>query len=394
MTLKKLAELAHVSPSTASKALANSREVSEETVRHVRQVARESGYLRQCKERRLSYRKPSAPTIAVICPEIISVYYSAIATCLSRLAESHGGTSAVYLSGFEPERQSALLEDLAVKPGVDAAVLIPGAAGALMREDFCIPVVQLGGTSYSPAFDCIDFDLEAGLLEAVRHLQGLGHRRIGYLGERLASPKEARVRAAMARAGLTAREEDFFIAAGRFEQAGYAAAKEALGRGDVKLHVVLIEDGDDLVIQILPRLGQTEPQLGQDILAVEQGGEFHGFRQAVYSVLIGHGDEQLGQEPLPHLRESLQPAEIHHGVAQGEFPNGGGVASPTSGARPEEMASSMALTLPAPSWPAGRMFRRMPMPVLGVKSSSAICLRSIPQSLPRPIHTSMVVCTS
>ena len=114
MTLKKLAELAHVSPSTASKALANSREVSEETVRHVRQVARESGYLRQCKERRLSYRKPSAPTIAVICPEIISVYYSAIATCLSRLAESHGGTSAVYLSGFEPERQSALLEDLAV----------------------------------------------------------------------------------------------------------------------------------------------------------------------------------------------------------------------------------------------------------------------------------------
>ena len=56
MTLKKLAELAHVSPSTASKALANSREVSEETVRHVRQVARESGYLRQCKERRLSYR--------------------------------------------------------------------------------------------------------------------------------------------------------------------------------------------------------------------------------------------------------------------------------------------------------------------------------------------------
>ena len=78
-------------------ALANSREVSEETVRHVRQVARESGYLRQCKERRLSYRKPSAPTIAVVCPEIISVYYSAIATCLSRLAESHGGTSACLL---------------------------------------------------------------------------------------------------------------------------------------------------------------------------------------------------------------------------------------------------------------------------------------------------------
>ena len=99
MTLKKLAELAHVSPSTASKALANSREVSEETVRHVRQVARDSGYLRQCKERRLSYRKPTAPTIAVVCPEIVSVYYSAIATCLSRLAESHGGTSAVYLAG-------------------------------------------------------------------------------------------------------------------------------------------------------------------------------------------------------------------------------------------------------------------------------------------------------
>ena len=77
MTLKKLAELAHVSPSTASKALANSREVSEETVRHVRRVARESGYLRQCKERRLSYRKPSAP-------------YATGERAVFRLAESDG----------------------------------------------------------------------------------------------------------------------------------------------------------------------------------------------------------------------------------------------------------------------------------------------------------------
>lgn len=120
----------------------------------------------------------------------------------------------------------------AVKPGVDAAVLIPGTGGAAMREDLCIPVVQLSGASCSPAFDCIDFDLEAGRLRPSGTLQTLGHRRIGYLGERLASPKEAHVRAAIARAGLTAQEEDFFVAAGRFEQAGYAAAKEVLSRGE------------------------------------------------------------------------------------------------------------------------------------------------------------------
>lgn len=203
MTLKKLAELAHVSPSTASKALANSREVSEETVRHVRQVARESGYLRQCKERRLSYRKPSAPTIAVICPEIISVYYSAIATCLSRLAESHGGTSAVYLSGFEPERQSALLEDLAVKPGVDAAVLIPGAAGALMREDFCIPVGAAGRDELLPRLRLHRFRFRGWAAGGRPPPAGAGPSAHWLSGRTAGLPKEARVRAAMARAGLT-----------------------------------------------------------------------------------------------------------------------------------------------------------------------------------------------
>lgn len=306
MTLKKLAELAHVSPSTASKALANSREVSEETVRHVRRVARESGYLRQCKERRLSYRKPSAPTIAVVCPEIISVYYSAIATCLSRLAESHGGTSAVYLSGFEPERQSALLEDLAVKPGVDAAVLIPGAAGALIWEDFCIPVVQLGGTSYSPAFDCIDFDLEAGLLEAVRHLQGLGHRRIGYLGERLASPKEARVRAAMARAGLTAREEDFFIAAGRFEQAGYAAAKEALGRGDRP--TAFIAAYDEVAFGAIRAFAESGLRVPEDLSIIGINDvPTASFAPAALTTIHAYVEEACGQAVDILLRKTADP---------------------------------------------------------------------------------------
>ena len=212
----------------------------------------------------------------------------------------------MYLSGFEPERQSALLEDLAVKPGVDAAVLIPGAAGALMREDFCIPVVQLGGTSYSPAFDCIDFDLEAGLLEAVRHLQGLGHRRIGYLGERLASPKEARVRAAMARAGLTAREEDFFIAAGRFEQAGYAAAKEALGRGDRP--TAFIAAYDEVAFGAIRAFAESGLRVPEDLSIIGINDvPTASFAPAALTTIHAYVEEACGQAVDILLRKTADP---------------------------------------------------------------------------------------
>ena len=76
MTHKKIAELAHVSVSTVSKALSGSKEVSRELTEEIKRIAFETGYFQEKSKRRLMYEKNQQVLIAVICPEVISIQYS------------------------------------------------------------------------------------------------------------------------------------------------------------------------------------------------------------------------------------------------------------------------------------------------------------------------------
>ena len=69
MTLSRLAKLAHVSVSTASKAFSMSREVNEQTRQMIFAVARREG----CFKQFFSARYPKF-VIAILCPELDSLY--------------------------------------------------------------------------------------------------------------------------------------------------------------------------------------------------------------------------------------------------------------------------------------------------------------------------------
>ncbi len=87
---------ANVSLSTVSKALSGSKEISDELRQNIIQIAKEMGYFEEKRKRKIEYSKSDAITIAVICPEIISLFYAGEITAIKNKIEESGGLCAVF----------------------------------------------------------------------------------------------------------------------------------------------------------------------------------------------------------------------------------------------------------------------------------------------------------
>ena len=94
MNHRKIAELAHVSTSTVSKALSGSREVSDDVAEMIRRIALETGYFTQKNKRKAENKRRKEANISIVCPEIISIHYSRIVTLVKSFVEERGGRSS------------------------------------------------------------------------------------------------------------------------------------------------------------------------------------------------------------------------------------------------------------------------------------------------------------
>ena len=109
MTLKELAKLANVSVATASKALGGSAELHPDTINTVLRIAEQCGYFSDKKRRRVSAPSYTAPTVAVVCPEIISSYYACLVTEIVRVLEERRASAIVYYTDFSDARTRDIL---------------------------------------------------------------------------------------------------------------------------------------------------------------------------------------------------------------------------------------------------------------------------------------------
>ena len=105
MTLTKLAKIANVSVSTASKAFSGSDEVNNETKEMIFEVAREYG----CFKKFYNAKYPKL-MIAVIAPEFKSAYYSRYLTLLQENLEGRNCELCVSTTDFSVEREEELVE--------------------------------------------------------------------------------------------------------------------------------------------------------------------------------------------------------------------------------------------------------------------------------------------
>lgn len=226
MQLKDLAKAANVSLSTASKALKGSKELHDDTISHVLQVAEEIGYFVEKKKSRINDLKNNGKVIIVV-PEIISVYYSSLATRLTEKFREKSIDVQVCFCNFDSElRKSAFLNSL--HDEVVSGIIFIDGSRAIPHEiapDFPTIVSGLGGE--------IKIDNYIGMLQAVQHLKSLGHKEICFLGEKLTRGAATLFLKAIEEAGLNDSDCKVVSSELRFEEGGYKLVEKLIESNDL-----------------------------------------------------------------------------------------------------------------------------------------------------------------
>ena len=265
MTLQKVAKLAKVSVSTASKALSDSKDVSEETRVLVHKAAEELGYFSTMKKRRYESRRHSSSTIGIICPEIISVHYSGIVTALCRQIDELGGKASVFITEFSKEKLKSIFERCILENEIDAVISLDGFPDEVNFAKFPLPTVFFGA---SDGKYCVNSDIAHGIFKAVRHLFEMGHKKIAFAGEPLTVSKQKAFKQAMTEIVGGFEEELIFCEAGRFEESGREVGVKICDMKKEMRPTAVICGYDEIAYGLMRALRENDLRIPDDLSVI------------------------------------------------------------------------------------------------------------------------------
>ncbi|WP_242830336.1 LacI family DNA-binding transcriptional regulator [Butyrivibrio sp. AE3009] len=198
VTLKEVADICNVSPTTVSNVINGKAKTSEETKNRILQVIKETGYKPNYMAKGLRNKKTR--TIAIIAEDIEQFTSPAIIESIMARCEEDGyraivhnlrlydrwkdtwyGQEEEYHSVLDPVVQDVLSEQ------VDGVIYLAGHSRIIgsFNDDFQLPVVMCYAYSNSARVPSVVIDDEKSAYEMTTYLIGLGHRRIGFVGGRM-----------------------------------------------------------------------------------------------------------------------------------------------------------------------------------------------------------------
>ena len=230
-----VARRAGVSASTVSRVLSRPDVVSPDTRKRVLATVEELGYAPNSVARNLRTRR--SDKILVTVPDITNPFYALVIKGIESAAQAGGYT--VLLGNTQSDtRHEERYARMIKRKEADGLIFLghrmpkPAAELVAAMAPRCAPVVH--GCEYSPALGVasVHIDNEAAASDAMDHLYGLGHRRIGILTGPLVSPLSrdrlagatARARTAKAEGDLVVKHGDFTIESGNALAAAMLAA--------------------------------------------------------------------------------------------------------------------------------------------------------------------------
>ncbi|MEU4626670.1 LacI family DNA-binding transcriptional regulator [Actinoplanes sp. NPDC023801] len=181
-TINDVAKAAGVSPSTVSYVLSGRRPISAETRARVQAAIAELGFHPHAGARALASSKTNV--IALVAPLRVDVNVPVImqfATAVVTAARSYNHDVLL----LTKDEGTAGLERVAHSTMVDALIVMD-----LERDDVRIPALRklkqpsvlIGLPADHTGIACVDLDFGAAAREALAHLAGHGHQRIGLVG--------------------------------------------------------------------------------------------------------------------------------------------------------------------------------------------------------------------
>jgi len=179
-TLLDVARLAQVSASTASRAISNPEMVSEETRLSVLQAAERAGYQPNLMAR--SLRKQQARAIVVLVPVIENPFYPEIIRGLEAAARDRDYSLLLGITVYDRGVEASYV-DLVRNQRADGLLLLDGGMERLLEDGtkFVVPSVQVIERLKGVDLPWVGIDDRAAASAGVKHLLGLGHRRIGHI---------------------------------------------------------------------------------------------------------------------------------------------------------------------------------------------------------------------
>lgn len=326
--LKQLSARLGLSPTTVSRALNGYTDVSEATRARVEQAARELGYQPNLAARRLALGRADA--VGIVYP--VDTDFMGNPLFLEMIAGVSDRLDAagidVLLAVAREQTELRTYERLVRGRRVDGLIVahtrvVDERVEYLKRVGF--PFVGYGRTGNAEGFAWLDFDNEAGSVEAVRRLAALGHRRIAYvhapLAMNFAQQRHAGFLRGMAEAGAPVRAE--YVVLGSLDRrGGYAAGRELLALperptailvdnnlGGVGVVRALLQAGIAIGREVSVIVNDGVPPdtllIGQDIAAVAQPTAYEsGTTMAAMLLALIEG------KPLEQPQVLLQPVFI------------------------------------------------------------------------------------
>ena len=214
MTLSRIARLANVSVSTASKAFSMSKDISEQTREHVFEVAKKYG----CFKQFYSVKYPRL-VIGIVCPELASIYYGRLIEEIQAQLNALGCETCIINSMFSKTAADTGIDYFSDYSSVDGITVLHGEA---RREQTSVPFVCVS--------DVTDVG-KKGIDEAIKYFKSNGIFDIGFIGESLTQSKLDDFCRAMLDNGLEVKDGYICVSDARFEKGGYIAA-ERIFSGD------------------------------------------------------------------------------------------------------------------------------------------------------------------
>jgi DNA-binding LacI/PurR family transcriptional regulator len=212
-TLSEVARLAGVVPMTASRAINSTGYVSDQVRHRVLLAARKLNYRPNVFARKL--RGHELRAVGILLPDIANPFSAQLVAGMKEILELNG-----YSAFIATANRSALEEKAGLIAFIDHRVdgILVATIGTQLGDDVLgevvehgVPVVTVGRPIQHAGIDCVTADHYKGTYEAVSHLIGLGHKRIGFIGVSPRDSKQLRrfhgYAAALKDAGLVLREE-------------------------------------------------------------------------------------------------------------------------------------------------------------------------------------------
>jgi LacI family transcriptional regulator len=183
VTLKQVAEAAGVHFSTASRALnpATRGQVKPQVAERVLQTAQRLGYRANALASSLRTRR--SRVIGMVVPDLASLLFPPILEGAEATLLKEGYMTIVANSANDPDRLQRILSGL-VERQVDGLILATATLHGAALDDGTVaraPVVLVNRTDESGRAPAVVNDDIRGIGLAVRHVAGLGHRRVAHI---------------------------------------------------------------------------------------------------------------------------------------------------------------------------------------------------------------------